>query len=277
MYKILDGRAIAQKIKNRLKKIVKVRRLKPGLAVVFAGSDPASLSYIRAKERAAKEIGVQFFFYKLPNKSSTKKVVALIHRLNKQEKVHGIIMQLPLPRQLNRSHILNAIALEKDVDVLSDQAKKFFENRRPVFVPPPASAAMELIKQSGKKVEQSVVTLVGHGMLVGKPIETLLSQKAKMLFVCNQKTQILSAKTRKADILITAVGKPNLITASMVKKGVVVIDAGTSRHQGKIVGDVDFERVAPKTSYITPVPGGVGPVTVVTLIANVVKAAQKKK
>ncbi|HLC99691.1 MAG TPA: bifunctional 5,10-methylenetetrahydrofolate dehydrogenase/5,10-methenyltetrahydrofolate cyclohydrolase [Patescibacteria group bacterium] len=273
MYKILDGRAIAQKIKNRLKKKVQASKLRPGLAVVFAGSDPASLSYIRAKERAAQEIDVQFFFYKLPSKSLTKHIVALIEELNQRKDVHGVIVQLPLPKHLNRSHILNAIALEKDVDVLSDQAKKLFENGRPVFVPPPASAAMELIKQSGKRAEQSVVTLVGHGILVGKPIETLLSQKAKTLFVCDQKTQLLSTKTRKADILISAVGKPNLITASMVKKGAVLIDAGTSRHQGKIVGDVDFDRVAPKTSFITPVPGGVGPVTVAMLIANVVKAA----
>lgn len=277
MYKILDGRSIAQKIKNRLKKKVQARKLTPGLAVVFVGSDQVSLSYIGAKGRAAKEIGIRFFFKKLPSGVSTKRVVDLIHGINKQKNVHGIIVQLPLPKHLDRSAILNAVSVEKDVDVLSEIAKHMFKKGQPLFVPPPASAALELIKRSGKKIEQSVVTLVGHGILVGKPIETLLSQKAKVLFVCDQQTKNLSAKTRQADILISAVGKPNLITASMVKKGAVVIDAGTSRYRGKIVGDVGFDHVATKTSWITPVPGGVGPMTVAMLMANVVKAAQKKK
>lgn len=269
---ILDGRAIAQKIKNQLKRKIVKMKIKPALAVVYAGSDPASLSYIKAKEKAAKEIGVDFLFYKFPAQVPEKKVVDLIFNLNQNKKISGIIIQLPLPKHLSRNKILNAIALEKDVDVLSDESRKKFEKGEPAFVPPPAGAVLEFLKIAKKPIEKSTVVVVGRGMLVGEPVAMLLKQKAKKLIICDRATINLMAETKKADILISAVGKPDLIKKEMVKKGAVVIDAGTAKHLGRIVGDVDFVNVSLKASYITPVPGGVGPVTVAKLLENVVKA-----
>ncbi|TAN57404.1 bifunctional 5,10-methylenetetrahydrofolate dehydrogenase/5,10-methenyltetrahydrofolate cyclohydrolase [Patescibacteria group bacterium] len=272
---ILDGRAIAQKIKNQLKRKIAKMKLKPALAVVYAGSDPASLSYIKAKEKTAKEIGVDFLFYKFPAQVSEEKVVSLISGLNQNEKVSGIIVQLPLPAHLPKKEILNAIVPEKDVDVLSDESRKKFEKGEPAFVPPPAGAVLEFLKIAKKPLEKSSVVVVGRGMLVGEPVAALLKQKVKKLIICDRKTKNLSYETKKADILISAVGRPNLIKKEMIKKGAVVIDAGTAKHLGRIAGDVDFADVSLKASYITPVPGGVGPVTVAMLLANVVKAAKK--
>ena len=275
MHKILDGRKIAEKIKRRLKAQVKKMKQRPGLAVVYIGNDPVSLSYIRAKEKAAKEIGIDFLFYKLTDKSSEKKVVGLIHRLNQDKNISGIIVQLPLSAHLPKKEILNAIALEKDIDVLSDKARELLKNGQPIFIPPPAGAVLEFLKTAKMPLKKSTVVVVGRGMLVGEPVAMLLKQRAKRLIVCDRKTKSLTTETRKADILISAVGQPNLIKKEMVKKGAVVIDAGTAKYKGKIVGDVDFADVSLKTSYITPVPGGVGPVTVAMLLANAVKAAKK--
>jgi len=275
MHKILDGRKIAEKIKRRLKAQVKKMKQRPGLAVVYIGNDPVSLSYIRAKEKAAKEIGIDFLFYKLTDKSSEKKVVGLIHRLNQDKNISGIIVQLPLSAHLPKKEILNAIALEKDIDVLSDKARELLKNGQPIFIPPPAGAVLEFLKKAKRPLEKSTVVVVGRGMLVGEPVAMLLKQRAKKLIICDRKTKNLSIETKKADILISAVGKPNLIKKEMVKKGAVVIDAGTAKYKGKIVGDVDFADVSLKISYITPVPGGVGPVTVAMLLANAVKAAKK--
>jgi len=275
MPNILDGRKIAGKIKKRLAVQVKRLKNKPAMAVVYAGSDPASLSYIMAKEKAAKEIGVDFLFYKFPARVSEKKVFSLISGLNQNEKVSGIIVQLPLPAHLPKKDILNAIALEKDVDVLSDKARELFSSGKSVFISPPAGAVLEFLKTAKRPLEKSTVVVVGRGMLVGEPVAMLLKQRVKRLIICDRKTKDLSIETKKADILISAVGKPNLIKKEMVKKEAVVIDAGTAKYKGKIVGDVDFEAVAPKVSYITPVPGGVGPVTVAMLLANAVKAAKK--
>ena len=275
MHKILDGRKIADKIKQRLKMQVKKMKHKPGLAVVYIGNDPVSLSYIRAKEKAAKDIGIDFLFCKLSVRVFEKKVLNLIQELNQNEKVSGIIVQLPLPAHLPKKDILNAIALEKDVDVLSDKVRELFSSGKSVFVPPPAGAVLEFLKTAKRPLEKSTVVVVGRGMLVGEPVAMLLKQRAKKLIICDRKTKNLSIETKKADILISAVGKPNLIKKEMVKKGAVVIDAGTAKYKGKIVGDVDFADVSPKTSYITPVPGGVGPVTVAMLLENAVKAAKK--
>ena len=275
MHKILDGRKIAEKIKRRLKAQVKKMKQRPGLVVVYIGNDPVSLSYIRAKEKAAKEIGIDFLFYKLTDKSSEKKVVGLIHRLNQDKNISGIIVQLPLSAHLPKKEILNAIALEKDIDVLSDKARELLKNGQPIFIPPPAGAVLEFLKTAKMPLKKSTVVVVGRGMLVGEPVAMLLKQRAKRLIVCDRKTKSLTTETRKADILISAVGQPNLIKKEMVKKGAVVIDAGTAKYKGKIVGDVDFANVSPKISYITPVPGGVGPVTVAMLLANAVKAAKK--
>ena len=275
MHKILDGRKIAEKIKRRLKAQVKKMKQRPGLVVVYIGNDPVSLSYIRAKEKAAKEIGIDFLFYKLTDKSSEKKVVGLIHRLNQDKNISGIIVQLPLPAHLPKKEIFNAVALEKDIDVLSDKARELLKNGQPIFIPPPAGAVLEFLKTAKMPLKKSTVVVVGRGMLVGEPVAMLLKQRAKRLIVCDRKTKSLTTETRKADILISAVGQPNLIKKEMVKKGAVVIDAGTTKYKGKIVGDVDFADVSLKISYITPVPGGVGPVTVAMLLANVVKAAGK--
>lgn len=277
---ILDGRKIAQKIKNRLRQEIANKKLKLTLAAVLVGNDPASVLYVRMKEKACREIGISFRKIELPKTISSAKLLAKINKLNSDREVTGIIIQLPLPKHLDSNKIISAIDPRKDIDGLHPENLGKLLIGSPRVVPPTPAGIIALLKAYQINLSGKNVVLVGYGKLVGKPLAAMLAvaQKDATITICNDKTRYLSELTKKADILITATGVPYLIKAKMVKKGAVVIDAGTSllRAKGKelrakIVGDVDFEKVKSKCSYVTPPTGGVGPMTVAKLLENVVR------
>lgn len=259
---ITDGKKIAQKIRTRLKKEVEKMKKPPILAVILVGDDPASHLYVRIKEKISAEIGIVFQKYLFPSATKEKTILELINRLNNDKKISAIIVQLPLPAHLDSSKIIEAIAPEKDADSLTGKA---------LILPPTPAAILTLLANYKISLKNKNIVLVGHGKLVGGPLAKILKRRKIPIEICTDKTKNLSAITKKADILISATGVAHLIKADMVKKNAVIIDAGTSESGGEIVGDVDFEPVKEKSSYITPPKGGIGPVTVAKLMENVVK------
>lgn len=270
---ILDGRKIAQKIKDKLKKEISRKRLKLTLAAVLVGDDPASVLYVRIKEKACQEIGINFVKIKLPKTVSPIKLSATIKKLNSDKSINGIIVQLPLPYHLDTNQIISTIDPKKDIDGLHPENLGKLLIGNPRVVPPTPAGIIELLRAYKIDFAGKNVVLVGYGKLVGKPLAAMLAvaQKDATITICNDKTKNLAEFTTKADILISATGVPRLIKAGMVKKGAVVIDAGTSKEGGRITGDVDFPNVAIKCSYVTPPTGGVGPMTVAKLLENVVR------
>lgn len=268
MARLLYGDKVAEEI---LEKLAGQRfKHKPKLAVFQVGENAASSQYIQEKEKAAKRVGIRFELVQFPKGTSPKKVKEAVEKAGKLASVSGIVVQLPLPAKFNTQEILDAIPLEKDVDVLSSRAFGLFALGKLAVVPPTAQAILLLLEHYNIAWEGKHVVVVGAGRLVGLPtILSLIANKATFTSV-NEKTKSLSAFTKQADILISGVGKPRLITNSMVKKGSVVIDAGTSVEQGVTSGDVDFNAVVEKVRAITPVPGGVGPLTVACLLRNLV-------
>lgn len=276
---ILQGNKIAQKIKNDLKKQIAKENLQLSLAVVLVGDDPASMLYVKIKEKACREIGLGFQKYHLAKKTSQVSIVKLIKKLNQKAVITGIIIQLPLPKHINTNQVLEIINPNKDVDGLTPTNLGKLLVGNPIVLPPTPAGIITLLEKYNIKLAGKNVVLVGYGKLVGKPLAAMLAlaNKETTLTICNAQTKNLTDFTRKADILITAAGVPNLIKAEMVKKGAVVIDASTTllRAKGKelrakIVGDVDFEEVKNRCSYITPPVGGIGPMTVAKLLENVV-------
>lgn len=265
---ILDGKKLAAKILDKLEKDVK--KLPPiRLAVILVGKNPASLNFIKQKQRTAKKIRIQFKLYKFKENISEKNLNKELAKIVKEKANTGIVVQLPLPKHIDEQRILNIIPLEKDVDALS------VDNQ--LIESPTASGIMKILDEYSIKVKDKKVVIIGKGKLVGKPLAKMMQKAGANLTICDRKIKNLSGKTLKADILVSAAGQPYLIKENMIKKGVVVIDAGFSKIDNKLVGDVDFENVKKKASYITPVPGGVGPMTVAILMVNLVKLAKKKK
>ncbi len=254
---ILDGKKIADKILEGLKK--EVEKLSPmKLAVVLANDDSDSLSFVKQKQKIAEKIGIKFKLYKLNSEISNQNLIKKVNEIVKDKSNTGIIIQLPLPPHVNTQEILNLIPKELDVDALS------VDN---IVEPPTASGIMKILEEYDIKVKGKKVVIIGKGKLVGKPLATMVEKAGTNLIICDRQTKDLSSRTAEADILISATGQPHLIKEGMVKEGVVIIDAGT--------GDVDFENVKTKASYITPPIGGVGPVTVAMLMSNLVKLAKK--
>lgn len=264
---ILDGKKLANKILDRLEKEIK-KLLPIRLVVVLVGKDPASLSFIKQKQKTAEKIGIQFKLYKFKKNISKKKLIEKLTKIVKNKTNTGIVVQLPLPKHINQQEILNIILPKKDVDALN--VDNF------LVEPPAASGIIEILKEYNIRIKGKRVIIIGKGTLVGKPLAVIMKKAGANSMVCDSKTKNLNSQTLKADILISATGKPCLVKKGMVKKGAVVIDAGFSKRKGEIIGDVDFEKVKKKTSYITPVPGGVGPMTVAMLISNLVKLAKKQ-
>ena len=265
--KLLDGKKLSEKILEKIKK----RRLNLSLAVVLVGDDPVSKVFFRQKEKACKKIGIGFKLFKFSASISEEELKKELEKLGKDKKVSGIIIQLPLPKKFDSQEILNLIPLEKDIDVLSERALEKFRAGELLILPPVVGAVSHLLEEYNISLKGKKVVLVGKGKLVGFLIYLWLLRKGAKVLVVDKSTKDVSSVTKKADILISGVGKPNLIKGDMVKKGVVVIDAGTALRDGKLVGDVDFEKVSPKAEYITPVPGGVGPLTVASLLENLIK------
>jgi len=286
---IIDGKQVAADMRAELKD--KVARLKdkgivPGLAVVLVGDDPASKSYVTAKEKACDNIGIYSEDIRLPAETSQAELMALIDKLNKNDKINGILVQLPLPKHLDEGEVLLAIDPKKDVDGFHPVNVGKMMLGQKAFLPCTPHGIIQLLLQSNVKIEGAEAVIVGRSNIVGKPLANMLIQKNATgnatVTVCHTRTKNLADHTRKADILIAAAGRPNTITADMVKDGVVVIDVGVNRVDDptkkrgyRLTGDVDFEAVKEKASLITPVPGGVGPMTITMLLYNTVESAER--
>ena len=275
MKKIIDGKQIRNEILDEIKKEVKHYMIKPCLAVIQIGDDPASNTYIKAKEKACNETGIYFKHIKFNETTKEIEVINKILELNNDEYVHGILLQLPLPEGFNADKLINYIARNKDVDGLTDINVGKLYNNKPGLISCTPLGIMKLLEHENIEVAGKNVTIVGRSNLVGKPLAGLLLNKDATVTICHSKTENLKEHTKKADILIVAVGKKHLIKENMVKDGAIVIDVGINKEDGKLYGDVDFENVKDKVSRITPVPGGVGPMTVAMLISNTIKAYQK--
>jgi len=273
MVKIIDGRDLSNKIKEAIKeKVVKMDR-KPGLAVVLVGDNPASKVYVGAKEKACKKVGFYSRKIVLPKNISQKELEQEVKKLNENDKIDGVLVQLPLPEGLDEKRIVNLVSPKKDVDCFhpSNIGRLYLKKKIEIenlLAPCTPKGIVRLIQSTGIEIEGKNAVVVGRSNLVGKPVAQLLLGKNATVTVCHSRTKNLQQETKKADILIAAVGRPRMIQKEMVKKGAVVIDVGINRTDEGLVGDVDFEAVKEKAGYITPVPGGVGPMTIASLLEN---------
>ncbi len=274
--KIINGTGIAQKIRKELKEKVSQFRVKPGLAVILVGQDPASQIYVDFKKKASQEVGLHIETFDFDDDVKPKKVLALIKELNEDKKIHGILVQLPLPDQFDEYEIINAIDPKKDVDGFHPWNVGWLSIGQERLVSATAKAVETILDEMYIEVSGKEAVVIGTSNIVGKPVAHMLLNRGATVTQCHAKTKDLAKHTQEADVIVTAVGKPNLIKANMVKTGATVIDIGISRlESGKVVGDVDYDKVKDKAKFITPVPGGVGPLTVASLLENTWLAMRK--
>lgn len=277
MTQIIDGKALAARLQHDL--TIKARDLKGKLgrevclAVILVGNDPASHIYVSRKAKKAAEIGIRSIKHILPEATSQEELNTLINQLNQDESVDGILLQLPLPDHINRLESISKIDPRKDVDGLHPTNQGLLFQGLPTLAPCTPQGCIQLIKSCCNDLTGKHVVVVGTSVLVGRPLLPLLIAEGATVTLANSKTRNLEKLTSQADILISATGRANLINADHVKNGAIVIDVGITRHNGKLTGDVDFDAVKSKASFITPVPGGVGPMTIINLMANVIRAA----
>lgn len=275
MYTIIDGKKISQEIKDELREKVaamKEQGIERCLAVIQVGADPASSVYVRNKKKACEYVGIRSLSYELPEETSEEELLDIIRELNGREDVNGILVQLPLPSHINEERVLLAIAPEKDVDGFHPVSVGNLSIGRPGYVSCTPAGVIQLLKRSGISIEGKECVVLGRSNIVGKPMAMLLLRENGTVTVCHSRTKNLREITKRADILVAAVGRPKMVDETYVKDGAVVIDVGIHRNaDNKLCGDVDFDSVAPKASYITPVPGGVGPMTIAMLMANCVE------
>ena len=277
---IIDGKIISSKVKENIKAEVsalKEKGVSVGLVVIKVGNDPASAVYVRNKKRACEELGIYSEEYALPEETTEQELLDLINELNTREDIDGILCQLPLPKHLNESVVINAISPEKDVDCFHPENVGKVLIGEDGFKPCTPAGVIEMLKQSGIEIAGKNCVVLGRSNIVGKPMALLLLAENGTVTVCHSKTKNLKEITKKADILVAAIGKAKFVTADMVKKGAVVIDVGINRDEnGKLCGDVDFNKVSKKAAAISPVPGGVGLMTVTMLMQNTLSSAKKK-
>ena len=275
----MDGKALAAERMAQLKARVdalKQRGRTVGLAVVLVGDDPASQVYVRNKGKACEELGILSETVRLPAETTQEELEALIDRLNLDTRMDGILVQLPLPRHLDEARALRRIIPEKDVDGFHiENAGKLFTGQEGVVACTP-KGILHMLKASGVPLSGKEAVVIGRSNIVGKPIAMLLLNENCTVTICHSRTKDLAAHTRRADILVAAVGKPRFVTGDMVKPGAAVVDVGINRVDGKVVGDVDFASVEPVAGYLSPVPGGVGKMTICMLMENTVEAAERK-
>lgn len=279
MAQIISGKAVSASVREELKKetaaLIESSGIYPGLAVILVGNDPASQVYVRNKQLACEELGFHPFEYKLGENTTQEQLLDLINVLNKDPKVHGILVQLPLPDHLDEQSVLYSIDPAKDVDAFHPMNVGRIMIGSYSFLPCTPAGVMELLDASGIEIAGKNCVVVGRSNIVGKPMSMLLLQRSGTVTICHSKTKNLKEVCAEADILVVAIGKPKFITADMVKEGAVVIDVGINRDENnKLCGDVDYESVEPKAGYITPVPGGVGPMTITMLMKNTLRAAK---
>ncbi|MBN2651294.1 MAG: bifunctional methylenetetrahydrofolate dehydrogenase/methenyltetrahydrofolate cyclohydrolase FolD [Spirochaetales bacterium] len=286
---IISGNEISQDIRTELK--LEVQKLKekgivPGLGVILVGDDPASRSYVTAKERDCEEVGIYSDDNRLPETTSEADLLALVEKMNNDPKIHGILVQLPVPKHIDSDKVLNAISPEKDVDGFHPINVGRMVTGQEAFLPCTPNGVLEMLKRKGLETSGKKVVVVGRSNIVGKPVANLLLGRGKnanaTVTICHTGTADLKAETLQADIIIAAAGQPNMIKADMVREGAIVIDVGVNRIEDsskksgfRLCGDVEFDTVKEKASYITPVPGGVGPMTRTMLLFNIVKSAKK--
>ena len=271
----IDGKALAAKVKARVREEAAKLPRKPGLAVILVGENPASKVYVAGKEKDCTECDIVSFPYKLSAETSREELLSLIAELNAKEEVDGILVQLPLPKHLDEREVINAIAPDKDVDCFHPVNVGKMSIGEPAFLPCTPAGCMEMLKEYNIDVRGKRCVVLGRSNIVGKPMAMLLTAADGTVTTCHSRTVDLPAICAEADILVSAIGKTKFVTADMVKEGAVVIDVAMNRDEnGKLCGDVDFAAVAPKCSYITPVPGGVGPMTRAMLMENILTAAK---
>jgi methylenetetrahydrofolate dehydrogenase (NADP+)/methenyltetrahydrofolate cyclohydrolase len=274
---IIDGRKISKEILAEVKVKVKTLDFKPVFCDILVGNDLASLKYVELKKKKALELGIDFYDANFTENITTEELILEIEKINKIENMCGIIVQLPLPSHLDTQKILDTIEPSLDVDCLGEELSNKFYNGDLFIAPPTALACEALLESLNLDLLKKKILIIGEGKLVGKPMANILKFKNYNFDIINSKSENQETLIKEADVLITGVGRGSLITGDMVKEGVIVIDAGTSEEDSVLVGDVDFDSVSTKASFVTPVPGGVGPVTVAMLFSNVLKVAYNKK
>ncbi len=279
MSRIIDGKVISASVKDRVKEGVRelnAKGITVGLAVIIVGEDPASKVYVANKKKACEALGIISEEYALPENTTEEELLNLIDELNNKKSINGILCQLPLPKHLNEKLIINSILPEKDVDAFHPHNVGRIMIGDYDFVPCTPAGIMEMLKFEGIDAEGKLCVVIGRSNIVGKPMGMLLLHKNGTVTICHSRTRNLKEICKEADILVAAVGRANFVTADMVKEGAVVIDVGMNRENGKLCGDVNFEEVKDKCSAITPVPGGVGPMTIAMLMQNTLTAAKKQ-
>ena len=270
---LIDGKAVSQTVKERVRDEIAREELKIGLAVVIVGNDQASRVYVNNKKKACEFCGITSYEYALPEETTEEQLLELVDTLNKDGKVNGILVQLPLPEHIDEKKIIEHISPMKDVDAFHAANVGRIMIGDYAFLPCTPAGVMELIHSTGTEVSGKECVVIGRSNIVGKPMAMLLLHENGTVTVCHSRTKELAEVCRRADILVSAVGRAGFVTADMVKDGAVVIDVGMNRNaEGKLCGDVDFDSVAPKCSFITPVPGGVGPMTIAMLMENTLRA-----
>lgn len=273
--KIIDGKAISAAVKEQVRAEIERDKIKAGLAVVIVGDDPASRVYVNNKKKACELCGIQSFEYALPAETEQNELLELVDTLNADKNVNGILVQLPLPDHFDEKAVIERISPLKDVDAFHEMNVGKIMIGNYAFLPCTPAGCMELIHSTGVEVAGKECVVIGRSNIVGKPMAMLLLHENGTVTVCHSKTKNLAEVCRRADILVAAVGRPNFVTADMVKDGAVVIDVGINRlENGKLCGDVKFDEVSEKAAYITPVPGGVGPMTIAMLMKNTLTAAR---
>ena len=280
MAKIISGKEVSAKVKNEVKEKtleLKNKGIEVGLAVVIVGDDPASRVYVNNKKKACEEVGFTSYEYALPAETTEEELLALVDKLNKDDKVNGILVQLPVPKHINETAVINAISPDKDVDAFHPVNVGKIMIGDYAFLPCTPAGVMELIDSTGVDIAGKSYVVIGRSNIVGKPMSMLLLHRSGTVTICHSKTKNLKEICANADILVAAVGRPNFVTGDMVKEGAVVIDVGINRlENGKLCGDVNYEEAEKKAAFITPVPGGVGPMTIAMLMKNTLTSAMIK-
>jgi methylenetetrahydrofolate dehydrogenase (NADP+) / methenyltetrahydrofolate cyclohydrolase len=275
--RLIDGKAVAARIRERVKEEVAGMPAPPGLATILVGDDPASAVYVRMKREDSAEVGIKSFHHEPGGDASQEEIAALIESLNADERVDGILLQLPLPDHLDQDPLIALIDPIKDVDGLTPiSAGMLMQGRREAIAPCTPAGVMELLREAGVELEGARAVVIGRSILVGKPLAALLLAANATVTHCHSRTRDLASICREADVLVAAAGKPGLITGEMVREGATVIDVGTNRVDGKLVGDVEFDSARERAGAITPVPGGVGPMTRAMLLVNTLAAARAR-
>lgn len=279
MDKLIDGKKLSKKIRLSVKKRVEELTLKygisPHLAVVLVGDNPASQSYVRSKKRACERANMKSTTILKPSSTSQQELLDLIGELNEDESVHGILVQLPLPKHINEDIIIDAIKLEKDVDGFHPLNTGYLHMKRESILPATPKGIMTMLHEYNVELEGKDALVIGRSNIVGKPIAALLTRENATVTLAHSRTKNLKEKALRSDVIVAAVGRPKMVTKDMVKEGAVIIDVGINRVDDKLVGDVDFENVITKASLITPVPGGVGPMTITSLLENTLECFER--